>query len=72
MPKLLIAEDDADNVENLSVLLQDEGYFICHASDTKGALNILRTENIDLVLLDIDFPDGNGYSICTSVKRWRK
>lgn len=69
MPKLLIVEDDADIVENLSVLLENEGFSVCHAPDVKGALNKLRTENIDLVLLDITLPDGNGYSICTSVKR---
>lgn len=69
MPKLLIVEDDADIVENLSVLLGDEGYSVCHAPDTKSALNKLQTENIDLVLLDITLPDGNGYSICTAVKR---
>jgi len=69
MPKILIVEDDADIVENLSVLLQDEGFLYCHASDTKTALDILRTENIDLVLLDITLPDGNGYSVCTTVKR---
>lgn len=50
MPKLLIVEDDADIVENLSVLLENEGYSVCHALDVKGALNKLRTENIDLVL----------------------
>jgi len=69
MPKILIVEDDADIVENLSVLLQDEGFLYCHASDTKTALDMLRTENIDLVLLDITLPDGNGYSVCTTVKR---
>ena len=69
MPKLLIVEDDADIVENLSVLLQDEGYSVCHASDSKGALNQLHTSNFDLVLLDISLPDGNGYAICTAVKR---
>ena len=69
MPKILIVEDDADIVENLSVLLQDEGFSFCHAADTKTALDILRAENIDLVLLDITLPDGNGYSVCTTVKR---
>ena len=69
MPKLLIVEDDTDIVKNLSTLLQDEGYHICYAYNTKSALNILHTENIDLVLLDITLPDGNGYSICTDVKR---
>lgn len=69
MPKLLIVEDDTDIVENLSVLLEDEGYSVYHAPDVKSAMNKLHTENIDLVLLDITLPDGNGYSICTAVKR---
>lgn len=69
MPKLLIVEDDTDIVENLSVLLENEGYSVYHSPDVKSALNKLHTENIDLVLLDITLPDGNGYSICTAVKR---
>ena len=69
MPKLLLVEDDADIVENLSVFLQNEGFSFCHAPDAKTALELLRTENIDLVLLDITLPDGNGYSVCTAVKR---
>ena len=69
MPRLLIVEDDADIVENLVILLQDEGYSVCHASTMEQALNTLHTENIDLVLLDITLPDGNGYSVCTAVKR---
>lgn len=69
MPRLLIVEDDTDIVENLSILLQDEGYSVCHASSIEQAMNTLCTENIDLVLLDITLPDGNGYSVCTAVKR---
>ena len=69
MPKILIVEDDADIVENLAVLLRDEGFSCCHASDAKSASDMLHTENIDLVVLDITIPDGNGYSVCTAVKR---
>jgi len=69
LPRLLIVEDDIDIVENLSVLLKDEGYSVCHACDVETALRILHSENIDLVLLDITLPDGNGYSVCTAVKR---
>lgn len=69
MSRILIVEDDLDIVENLTILLQDEGYFVCIASSMGQALNILNTENVDLVLLDITLPDGNGYSICTAVKR---
>lgn len=69
MHRLLIVEDDTDIVENLSILLQDEGYSVCHAYNVEDALKILHAENIDLVLLDITLPDGNGYSVCTTVKR---
>lgn len=69
MPKLLIVEDDVDIAENLSILLQDEGYSVYYASTAEAAMHTLRTENIDLVLLDITLPDGNGYSLCTAVKR---
>ena len=69
MPRILIVEDDADIVENLSILLQDEGYSVFCASSMEQAMKTLRTENIDLVLLDITLPDGNGYSVCTAVKR---
>jgi len=69
MPRILIVEDDSDIVENLSILLQDEGYSVCCASSMEQALSALHAENIDLVLLDITLPDGNGYSVCTAVKR---
>lgn len=69
MPRILIVEDDVDIVENLSILLQDEGYSVFCASSMEQAMKTLRTENIDLVLLDITLPDGNGYSVCTAMKR---
>ena len=69
MPRVLIVEDDSDIVENLTILLQDEGYYVCQASSMEQAMKTLSTENIDLVLLDITLPDGNGYSVCTAVKR---
>ena len=69
MPRLLIVEDDEDIVENLSVLLLDEGFSFCNAPDAKSAMHLLRNENIDLVLLDITLSDGNGYPVCTAVKR---
>ena len=69
MSRILIVEDDVDIVENLTILLRDEGFSVCNASSMGQALNTLNTENVDLVLLDITLPDGNGYSVCTAVKR---
>ena len=42
MPKLLIVEDDADIVENLSVLLEDEGYSVYRYVRCHGARNFWK------------------------------
>lgn len=67
MAKILIVEDDAEIVENLSLLLEDAGYAVCCAPTREAAMGALR--DVDLVLLDITLPDGNGYSLCTAMKR---
>lgn len=69
MPKILIVEDDQEIIENLTLLLQDEGYDASAVGTRESALKKLQSENIDLVLLDITLPDGNGYSLCTAIKR---
>lgn len=69
MPKILIVEDDQEIIENLTLLLQDEGYDTSAVGTRESALKKLQSENIDLVLLDITLPDGNGYSLCTAIKR---
>ena len=68
MKKILLVEDDALLNKTLTYNLISEGY------DTESALNadtateaLARTE-FDLVLLDINLPDGNGYDLCRLIK----
>ena len=64
MIKILIIEDDATIVKNLSELLRQEGFAIDSALNCKEAENKIETKQFDLVLLDVLLPDGNGFSLC--------
>ncbi|MDT0581291.1 MULTISPECIES: response regulator [Alteromonadaceae] len=67
IPRLLIVEDDAVNINMLSGLLRND-YQISIARTKKRALEILENEDISLVLLDLNLPDGKGLDICEQFK----
>ncbi len=57
---ILVVEDDAVQRSLLVRLLEREGYSVCWASTIEGAIRLLRTETVELVLLDIGL-DGRVY-----------
>ena len=69
MTNILIIEDDLEIVQNLRILLEDEGFKVYNATTRKAALQEIEQNVFDLVLLDLTLPDGNGYSLCTAIKR---
>ncbi len=68
MPKILLIEDDIQLARNLTRFLQSEGYEIVHASGQTDGLAAFATQQFDCVLLDVSLQDGNGFSICSSIK----
>ena len=66
-PKILIVDDERLNINVLNELLRDE-YKIMVATTGKQALNVVKRELPDLILLDIMLPDMNGYAICRHFK----
>lgn len=68
MHKILVVEDDTLIVRNLSELLQQEGFAVTTASGQKEALQAAENVGFDLALLDISLLDGNGFSLCKSLK----
>lgn len=68
MTKLLLVEDDAAIVRTLTAFLQGEGFSVTHAGTKEKAMERI-TDGFDLVLLDISLPDGNGFAVCTEIKR---
>ena len=67
MARLLIVEDDAAIVRNLSDYLRGEGFDVASATTASGALELAGAD-FDLVLLDVGLPDGSGFALCSEIK----
>lgn len=68
MAKILVVEDDKGIVENLTEFLSKEGFQVKSANGQKTALELVKEEKFDLVLLDISLADGNGFAVCSAIK----
>ena len=65
---ILIAEDDADIVELLSLYLTGEGYTVFSAENGLQALERITSTKIDLAILDIMMPEMNGYDVLKRIR----
>ena len=66
--KILFADDDLKYSMLLKRFLEKEGYEVTYAGNGKIALEQFPLIKPDLVLLDINLPDGNGYDLCRLIK----
>ena len=60
-PDILIVDDTPDNIRFLSSVLLEQGYSVRKAINGKMALTAAKTVTPDLILLDINMPEMNGY-----------
>ena len=68
MKRILIVEDDALLNKTLAYNLTSDGWEITPALNAKTAAGLLAGRSYDLVLLDINLPDGSGYDLCRLIK----
>ena len=68
MKQILIVEDDALLNKTLAYNLASDGYGVTAALTARAAAEALKAKPFDLVLLDINLPDGNGYDVCRLIK----
>lgn len=66
---LLIIDDNPDNLRVLSAILNDQSYRVRKAISGEMALDTIRAELPDLILLDIKMPDMDGYAVCQQLKQ---
>ncbi|MBF0421829.1 MAG: hybrid sensor histidine kinase/response regulator [Magnetococcales bacterium] len=66
-PSILIVDDVPGNIKVLISALADE-YELFFSKNGKMALELLASQAIDLVLLDIMMPDIDGYEVCRRIK----
>lgn len=65
---ILIAEDDSRLNEGIRLALAEEKYIFFASYTYKGTCEILRTQQIDLLILDINFPDGSGIDVLKMIQ----
>ena len=65
---ILYVEDNPDNRLLVKRILLAEDYSLIEAIDGKDALKVLKTAHPDLILMDINMPDMDGYTLTAKIK----
>jgi diguanylate cyclase (GGDEF)-like protein len=65
---ILIVDDNPINLDLLSGMLLDRGYRVRVATNGRRALSAARSAIPDLVMLDINMPEMDGYEVCRQIK----
>ena len=68
MAKILVVEDDLALSAGLCFALDEAGHLTAAAYTCQKARQLLKTGQFDLVILDVNLPDGNGFDICRECK----
>jgi two-component system catabolic regulation response regulator CreB len=71
MPRqILIVEDEVAIADTLLFALGSEGFAAQRVSLAREALELLRTQSIDLVILDVGLPDMTGFEACKQLRQF--
>ena len=65
---ILHVEDNPENRLLVKRLLVSEGYRVVEAENARQALNLLKGNQPDLILMDINMPDIDGYTLTSRIK----
>ena len=66
--KILVVDDDPDMREALQMILESADYTVVTAEDGEECLSKLKTEQPDLLILDLLMPRMDGFEVCKALK----
>jgi twitching motility two-component system response regulator PilH len=69
MARVLIVDDSPTDVQNMRNLLQKAGHVVSDASSAEEALNRVRTEKPDVVIMDVVMPGVNGFQATRTLSK---
>lgn len=69
MANILVIDDENDVLKITSTMLTSSGHEVLKATDGEKALDMVKNNNIDLILLDAVMPGMHGLDVCRSLKR---
>lgn len=67
--RILVVDDNPEIREIIQILLSGEGFLVEEAADGSAALNKLKEQTFDLIILDIMMPGLNGYQTCLEIRK---
>lgn len=65
---VLLADDNKELCDELSSMLEDNGYMVCCVYDGKNTVKRIRKERFDIVLLDLKMPEINGIETSRKIR----
>ena len=65
---ILVVDDDPDLVESVSMKLESENFRVAKAYDGVEAMDRIKEERPELIILDVMMPRKNGYTLCDELK----
>ncbi len=68
--KVLVVDDDTNICELLRLYLEKEGFSVISANDGETALSVFKSEEPDMVLLDIMLPKLDGWQVCREIRKF--
>ena len=68
--KVLVIDDDTNICELLRLYLEKEGFSVISANDGEAALAAFKSEEPDMVLLDIMLPKLDGWQVCREIRKF--
>ena len=68
MPRALVVDDNAINLELISLLLEAEGFDVVAASDAEQALQVVENQLPDLFVLDVQLPGMSGLDLLRKLR----
>ena len=68
--KILVVDDEALLVKGIRFNLQNEGYEVITGTDGLEAVNLVQSQNPDLVVLDVMMPNMDGMAACAKIREF--
>jgi len=70
--RVLIIDDDADIRDSLSEYFDIHGFNLTSSGQIEGTLDLFLKDRHDLIILDINLPDGNGFNLARDIRSHSK
>lgn len=67
--KIMVVDDEREIADLVELYLKNEGYKIYKFYTAREALELIGREQLDMAVLDVMLPDGDGFGICMEIRK---